>query len=226
MANGIDTQQVMASMFIFVPDFDTAIQRFDAMLTSYGMDSEAISRYKQTFFGFDMAGDKETQIEIYNRLTQALAADTSFPETILESRASSYDGFMGLYGGMFFLGILLGIVCLCAAVLIMYYKQVTEGYEDQDRFDILQKVGMTRKEVSKIIHSQILTVFFAPLIGAGIHMAVAFKILTVLLAMFGLYDTGFTAIVTLICFAVFALFYVLVYFGTSKAYYRIVSKAR
>ena len=226
VANGIDTQQVMASMFIFVPDFDTAIQRFDAMLTSYGMDSEAISRYKQTFFGFDMAGDKETQIEIYNRLTQALAADTSFPETILESRASSYDGFMGLYGGMFFLGILLGIVCLCAAVLIMYYKQVTEGYEDQDRFDILQKVGMTRKEVSKIIHSQILTVFFAPLIGAGIHMAVAFKILTVLLAMFGLYDTGFTAIVTLICFAVFALFYVLVYFGTSKAYYRIVSKAR
>ena len=226
VANGIDTQQVMASMFIFVPDFDTAIQRFDAMLTSYGMDSEAISSYKQTFFGFDMAGDKETQIEIYNRLTQALAADTSFPETILESRASSYDGFMGLYGGMFFLGILLGIVCLCAAVLIMYYKQVTEGYEDQDRFDILQKVGMTRKEVSKIIHSQILTVFFAPLIGAGIHMAVAFKILTVLLAMFGLYDTGFTAIVTLICFAVFALFYVLVYFGTSKAYYRIVSKAR
>ncbi len=226
VANGIDTQQVMVSMFIFVPDFDTAIQRFDAMLTSYGMDSEAISSYKQTFFGFDMAGDKETQIEIYNRLTQALAADTSFPETILESRASSYDGFMGLYGGMFFLGILLGIVCLCAAVLIMYYKQVTEGYEDQDRFDILQKVGMTRKEVSKIIHSQILTVFFAPLIGAGIHMAVAFKILTVLLAMFGLYDTGFTAIVTLICFAVFALFYVLVYFGTSKAYYRIVSKAR
>ena len=228
MANGIDTQQVMASMFIFVPDLSVAIERFDAMLSQYGYDSQEIASYKQTFFGFDTNGDKDQQIAVFDRFSQAVsemtAADPSMPEVSMECRASSQDSFMGLYSGLFFLGILLGIVCLCAAVLIMYYKQVTEGYEDQGRFDILQKVGMTRKEVSKIIHSQVLTVFFAPLIGAGIHIAVAFKIISLLLAMFGLYDKVFMAGVTLLCFVIFAVFYTLVYFGTSRAYYRIVSK--
>ncbi len=230
IANGIDTQQVMASMFIFVPDLNVAIERFDALMAQYGYDSQEISSYKQTFLGFDMDGDKETQIAVYEKLSQAIsqmqAADPSIPEISMESRASAQDSFTGLYSGLFFLGILLGIVCLCAAVLIMYYKQVTEGYEDQGRFGILQKVGMTHKEVSRIIHSQVLTVFFAPLIGAGIHMAVAFKIISLLLAMFGLYDKMFMAGVTLLCFAIFAVFYTFVYFGTSKAYYRIVSTAK
>ena len=85
--------------------------------------------------------------------------------------------FFGLYGGLFFLGIILGIVFIFAAVLIMYYKQISEGYEDQSRFEIMQKVGMTKREIKKSINSQMLTVFFMPLIAAGVHLAFAFPMI-------------------------------------------------
>ena len=101
----------------------------------------------------------------------------------------------GLYGGLFFLGILLSILFMGATVIIMYYKQVIEGYDDKERLDIMQKVGMSCHEVKKTINSQVLTVFFIPLLGAGVHMA----------------------------FAAFALFYVASYLITSKAYYRVVA---
>ena len=86
-----------------------------------------------------------------------------------ESIAANRTEFYINNGGLFFLGLLLGIVFLFAAVLIMYYKQISEGYEDQSRFGIMQKVGMTKKEIRKSINSQVLTVFFLPLIAAGLH---------------------------------------------------------
>ena len=82
-----------------------------------------------------------------------------------------------MYGGLFFLGILLGVVFILGMVLIIYYKQITEGYEDQDRFQILMKVGMTQKEVRQTINSQVMTVFFLPLVAAGIHTAFAFPMI-------------------------------------------------
>ena len=130
---------------------------------------------------------------------------------------------MGMYGGMFFLGIIFGSVFILAAVLIMYYKQISEGYDDRARFDILRKVGMNDHDIRRAVNSQVLTVFFAPLIAAGVHMAFAFPMLTKLLGLFGMRDTGFLAVVTLICFGVFAAMYTLVYLITSRSYYRIVS---
>ena len=93
------------------------------------------------------------------------------------------------YGGLFFLGVLLGLVFIFAAVLIMYYKQVSEGYEDQSRFEIMQKVGMTKREIKKSINSQVLTVFFLPLVTAGMHVAFAFPMISKLLALFNLLNT-------------------------------------
>ena len=84
--------------------------------------------------------------------------------------------FYGLYGGLFFIGILLSIVFISAAVLIIYYKQLSEGYEDQKRFAIMQKVGMTKREIRRSINSQVLTVFFAPLLMAVLHLAFAFPL--------------------------------------------------
>ena len=106
----------------------------------------------------------------------------------------------------------------------MYYKQIIEGYEDQSRFEILQKVGMTKKEIKKSINSQVLTVFFAPLIMSGIHMGFAFPLVSKMLMLFGLMNTRLLILVTLGSFGVFALFYILVYLATSRAYYGIVSE--
>ncbi len=131
----------------------------------------------------------------------------------------------GLYGGLFFLGILLGGVFLLSAVLIMYYKQITEGLEDAARFEILHKVGMSRGEIKKTINSQVLTVFFLPLIAAGIHMIFAFVIIARLLKLFVANNsTGLFGLVTLGCYLLFAAVYILVYKSTSVSYSRIVNK--
>ena len=227
--NGIDTMQVLPSMFIFVPDMELAIEKFDAVVADY--TPEHVDTYKRSYFGFDLSCDKAAQIEVYDALVEGMHEiyannEDTLSHITIESAAKERDGIYALYGGMFFLGILLGIVCLGAAVMIMYYKQITEGYEDKERFDILQKVGLTRREVGKIINSQVLTVFFAPLLAAGIHMAVAFKIVSLMLAGFGLYNTGFFVLVTVICFVIFAAFYAIVYWITSRAYYRIVSAGK
>ena len=105
----------------------------------------------------------------------------------------------------------------------MYYKQI---YEDQSRFGIMQKVGMTKKEIRKSINSQVLTVFFLPLIAAGLHLTFAFPMISKLLVLFGLTNTKLLILVTVLCYLVFALFYILVYRITSKAYYSIVSGAK
>lgn len=107
----------------------------------------------------------------------------------------------------------------------MYYKQISEGYEDCSRFEIMQKVGMTKKEIKKSINSQVLTVFAAPLLMAGLHIGFAFPIISKLLKLFGLFNTWLFIIVTIVYFVVFALFYIVVYRITSHSYYSIVSGA-
>ena len=128
-----------------------------------------------------------------------------------------------LYGSTFFLGILLGVVFVFAAVLIIYYKQISEGYEDQARFEIMQKVGMTETDIRRSVNSQVLTVFFLPLIMAGIHLAFAFPMVHKLLLLFSLTNLKLLLIVTVCCYLVFAVFYMMVYRITSKGYYHIVS---
>ena len=227
--NGIDTMQVIPSLFIFVPDLNEAIQKFDAIVSDY--DPESLDAYKRSYYGVDLDCDKAVQIEAYQQILDGLhqlSAQNGYPFTHISSEcmALERDSIYALYSGLFFLGILLGLVCLGATVMIMYYKQITEGYEDKERFEILQKVGLTHREVGKIINSQVLTVFFAPLLAAGIHLAVAFKIISIILAGFGLFNTGFIIIVTILCFVAFAIFYTIVYIVTSRAYYRIVSARR
>lgn len=129
---------------------------------------------------------------------------------------------VGMYGSLLFLGILLGLVCLFATALIVYYKQISEGYEDRTRFQIMQKVGMSRREVRKTINSQVLMVFFLPLIVAGIHLAFAFPILEKLLHVLMLSSTSLFVLCSLITFGVFAGVYVVIYLGTARTYYKIV----
>ena len=127
------------------------------------------------FYGFDTDAGEEEQTPFYQDLT-SLLEENEFQGSA-ESKTDARAGFVGLYGGLFFLGIFLGILFIMATVLIIYYKQISEGYDDKERFEIMQKVGMSRQEVRATIRSQILTVFFLPLVLAGCHVAAAFPLL-------------------------------------------------
>lgn len=229
--NGVDAMQVFPSMCIFVSDFNEKIEPIKAYKDNNG---DPIIQYSW-FYAFDLDLNDETQIELEKTLSNKMLAiqkqvvsETGDEEfyIVCEGVSAERAGFYGLYGGLFFLGVLLGIVFIFAAVLIIYYKQVSEGYEDQSRFDIMQKVGMTKKEIRKSINSQILTVFFLPLVTAGIHLAFAFPLIKKLLMLFSLTNTSLLIGVTVACYLIFALFYVIVYRLTSGAYYSIVSGAK
>lgn len=150
-------------------------------------------------------------------------SDNGYSYTV-DIRAEMKEALFGMYGSLLFLGIVLGIVFLFATVLIIYYKQISEGYEDRVRFKIMRNVGMSHKEVKSTIRSQILIVFFLPIVFAAIHVAVAFPILRRLLGVLELTQTGLFLLCTIIVFLIFILIYIIIYYLTARTYYKIVSE--
>ena len=144
---------------------------------------------------------------------------------MIEDSATSRQDFMNLYGGLFFLGLFLGVLFLLGTALIIYYKQVSEGYDDARRFSIMQKVGMSHREVKQSIHSQILLVFFLPLLTAVLHLAFAFPMLQKILLVMGLNNFPLILCSTLGCVGVFAAAYLAIYAFTARTYYNIVETA-
>ncbi len=226
--NGVEVSQVTPFLYVFVSDFEGDLAPLQALTDS---DGNQLLEY-HWFYGFDLDCDDETQMLIQDQLQVALnnleidQGETAYLHVLCEGAATERAGFYGLYGGLFFLGILLGVVFIFAAVLMMYYKQLSEGYEDQSRFEIMQKVGMTKREIRRSINSQVLTVFFLPLLLAGVHLAFAFPMIYKMLLLFGLNNQRLLILVTVGSYLIFALFYVVVYRVTSRAYYNIVSGAR
>lgn len=233
----IDTNaaiSVTPTMALIVNDIDNATKglTYNAT-TAQKIENTGISFHR--YYCFDAGVSPQHQIELSKDIANYLdgniekyRADTSsrmFRSTV-ESREQNRLDFFGLYGGLFGLGIILSIVFIFAAVLIIYYKQISEGYEDQSRFEIMQKVGMTKNEIRRSINSQLLTVFFLPLIFAGMHLAFAAPIIKKLLLLFNLTNLNLFIVTILISFAAFALFYMIVYKITSSAYYKIVSGAK
>ena len=139
-----------------------------------------------------------------------------------ETRDSFGGQYYSLNGGFFFLGVFLGTIFLMAAVLIIYYKQISEGYEDRERYLVMQKVGMEPKTVRRSVDSQLLVVFFAPLAVAAIHVAFDFSLMTRLLTLFSLHNGSLVLLCTAGTLTVFAVIYALVYRATARAYYRLV----
>ncbi len=172
---------------------------------------------------FDNIGEvcNELRAKLFQASDEHFGMDGEF-HFMMDTVATLIEEYYGVYGGLLFLGILLGGVFALAAALIMYYKQISEGYEDAARFEILRKVGMTRREIRAAINSQVLKVFFLPLLAAGIHMLFAFPMIANMLNVFDFYNVGLFGLVTLIGFVVFGLLYVLFYKITSKTYMGIV----
>ena len=158
-----------------------------------------------------------------SRLTAPSGASSSFDGLGYNTKSGNLEMIYSLYGGFLFLGILLGILFLMATVLIIYYKQIIEGYDDRARFEILQKVGMDKKLIAASVRSQILTMFLLPLGVAALHLAVAFPLLTRVLKAMMLNNTPLFLTCTLATFGAFAAVYLIVYAFTSRVYYRIVS---
>lgn len=170
---------------------------------------------------FNLKGDDGKQKEALEQIQNEFYE--KIPDGMMESRMLSRSSFYELYGGLFFIGIYLGSMFIMATVLIIYYKQISEGYDDRERYQIMQKVGMSKKEVKRSIRSQVLSVFFLPLIVAVIHVAVAFKVMTKILGVLNLTNVLLFAVCTIITIAVFAVFYIIVYSITAKEYYRSVN---
>lgn len=218
--NGVDAMQIFPSMFLFVEDVESFIRPMAGWADFYG---NPLLSY-DWFYGFDLDCPWEEQGTIYYEIQGKLAelAAQGPLHGSVESMAMNRSDFAEIYGGLFFLGILLSIVFVAATTLIMYYKQISEGYEDQGRFEILQKVGMTKKEVKKSINSQVMTVFFLPLIAAGIHLCFAFPFLYRGLMLFGFSNLWLLVCVAVLAYLLFGVGYVIVYRITSKAYYHLV----
>lgn len=225
--NGDSATNILPTMAIIVPDLDSAIKGIDKRADYNGNKM----LYLSWTYNFDTNTKKAKQTALFKELKNTfrdfeINEERNYTSSYFENRELKRADYYGTFGGMFYLGIILSIVFIFATVLIIYYKQISEGYEDQSRFDIMQKVGMTNKEIRKSINSQLLTVFFLPLIGAGLHLAFAFPIIRKLLLLFNLNNVMLFAITTVISFLVFALFYTIVYRVTSNAYYKIVSGAK
>ena len=186
-------------------------------------NAEQIERIESFSYAdkFNLKGDDGKQKEALEQIQNEFYE--KFPDGTMESRMLSRSSFYELYGGLFFIGIYLGSMFIMATVLIIYYKQISEGYDDRERYQIMQKVGMSKKEVKRSIRSQVLSVFFLPVVVAVIHVAVAFKVMTKILGVLNLTNVSLFAVCTIITIAVFAVFYIIVYSITAKEYYRIVN---
>lgn len=170
--------------------------------------------------GFDVDNKDESTIEFVNSLNTVFKNEGL--DFRIDSLANNRDDFLATYGGLFFLGIFLGSLFLMATVLIIYYKQISEGYDDKERFKIMQKVGMSKQEIKKTIRIQILMVFFLPLAFAALHIAAAFPIITKLLAMLNLVNSQLFLISTIGTLVVFGIIYALIFSLTARTYYKIV----
>ena len=184
--------------------------------------------YTQLYGGMDVTASKEEQLKLSDDFD---AYVNNFSHNLKNEDGMVYGANIAsestvemnaLFGGVLFIGIFLSIIFMVGTVLVIYYKQISEGYEDRERFVILQKVGLDQKQIKQTINKQVLTVFFLPLAFAFLHLAFAYHMLSLILKVVGVVDSAMMLSVTLSICGIFALIYVLIFMITSRSYRRIV----
>ena len=213
------------TLYLVVPDLDSVLE-LRAQQNAYASEHGGTRSMLNYTYQFDLSGTDDEQLDALHALLSdpafASAAEAANVQYTTDMRADGYPTLRSMYGGFLFLGFFLGFVFLFATVLIIYYKQVSEGYDDRGRFRIMQQVGMTPKEVKATIRTQVLLMFFLPLVTAAIHIAFAFPLIKQIVFAFGLQNVHLFLLCTLGTFGVFALLYTFVYLLTARTYYRIV----
>ena len=185
------------------------------------------SIFNQYYGGMNVTASEEEQLKIaddyskfVNNFNRELNKEGSY--VYGSNLADSSAQVSALFGGVFFIGIFLSIIFMVGTVLVIYYKQISEGYEDRERFIILQKVGLDQKQIKQTINKQVLTVFFLPLLFAFLHLAFAYHMLSLILKVIGVLDATMMLTVTLSICAIFLIVYVLIFMITSRSYRKIV----
>ena len=221
LKNAVGTTFV-STFVLIVNDLNEAV----AGLSGY-KDSRGEPMLQWTWnYNFDTGLDSKGQMELRGKIGEYIKKELNDPDFVRYycfSREYERQDFVSTFGGLFFLGILLSSIFMVSCVLIIYYKQISEGFEDQSRFSIMQKVGMTKENIKKSINSQMLTVFLIPILFACVHLAVVLPIVHKLLMLFGHNNIPLLLISSGICVLVCGLFYAFIYKMTSNAYYKIVS---
>lgn len=228
-----DEMEVYMDLYVRLVLSQADYDRLLAEISQHGEDETG--ELLELYIDVDLPEAK--QLEFRDGLANELSEKTGGTQTLetgevvkhnysrmyADARASGAEDIYSMYGGLLFLGICLGLMFMMATILIIYYKQITEGYNDRDRFVIMRKVGLSDREIRGTIRSQILTVFFLPLVTAVIHICFAFSIITKLMSALNMTNVGLYAICTAATVGVFALFYLAVYAVTAREYYKIVS---
>ena len=201
--------RVAPGMYMIVANDEVAMQ-LDSLKSGLRYD-----------INFDMTGSDEEKAVVEEKIADRITEE--LPGTYFTSRQAGTESFFSFYGCLFFIGMYLGFMFLVATVLIIYYKQISEGLDDRERYVIMQKVGMDKREIRRAIRSQILIVFFLPLLFSILHIIVAFNVITKLLGVFGLFNTGLFVLCTVATVLIFAVFYIIVFAITAREYYKIVN---
>lgn len=203
--------------YLVVPDLQSFLDKYQ----DYAI-------YTQLYGGMDVTASQEEQLKLSDDFDEYV---NNFSHNLQSEDGMVYNGttrsdaitqMNALFGGILFIGIFLSIIFMVGTVLVIYYKQISEGYEDRERFVILQKVGLDQKQIKQTINKQILTVFFLPVIFAFLHLAFAYHMLSLILKVIGVVDTAMMLSVTLSICGIFALIYVLIFMITSRSYRKIV----
>lgn len=206
--NGMNTASIFNTDYIVVKDDNT----FKELLKNSN---------EEYYYGFDLS-NKDLNGKVYDEINKELKGVQDKYKIKTELADRERADFYSIFGGLFFLGIFLGTLFIMATILIMYYKQLSEGYDDKERYNIMQKVGLSKREIKSTINSQVLTVFFMPLAFAIVNIAFAFPSITRLLEALNFTNAKLYAVYTGVTCLVFALCYGAVYLVTAKIYYKIV----
>ena len=185
------------------------------------------SIFNQYYGGMNVTASEAEQLKLaddYSKFLDDFNRESSKEGSFIygSNLADSSAQMSAFFGGTFFIGIFLSIIFMVGTVLVIYYKQISEGYEDRERFIILQKVGLDQKQIKQTINKQVLTVFFLPLLFAFLHLAFAYHMLSLILKVIGVLDATMMLTVTLSICAIFLIVYVLIFMITSRSYRKIV----
>lgn len=221
-----DYRSAWGCLVVFTNDAEAFRSEITALVGEKSGEAMMMDRLS-LHFDLDSEADTDTQEKLAKTLRSEAVKSTGkdfygMSSLSVDTRSLCRRDYLSLFGGLFFLGMILGPLFSIAAVLIMYYKQICEGYEDAERFAVMRKVGLTDAEIRRSVNSQVLTVFFAPLLMAGLHMLFAMPMIRLILGAFGLHNDSLFYGIGIASYVVFAVIYALMYLLTSRRYYRIV----
>lgn len=221
-----DYRSAWGCLVVFTNDAEAFRSEITALVGEKSGEAMMMDRLA-LHFDLDSEADTDTQEKLAKTLRSEAMKLTGkdfygMSSLSVDTRSLCRRDYLSLFGGLFFLGMVLGPLFSIAAVLIMYYKQICEGYEDAERFAVMRKVGLTDAEIRRSVNSQVLTVFFAPLLMAGLHMLFAMPMIRLILGAFGLHNDSLFYGIGIASYVVFAVIYAMMYLLTSRRYYRIV----